>query len=160
MTPWLHELDLAVPSLAVVPRLRFLVIRHARGFSDFAQAVELENVAWQISMGKLKLYMTFVQLMMTLRVAQPSEFEKLCKPSDSTQDRLSEINMQRNQLLAKIHALKFTCPEVPETAESYRACPKCRGTDLQAIEKQTRSADEGGTVFYTCNNVKCGFTFR
>ncbi len=160
MAPWLHELDQAVPSLAVVPRLRFLVITKARTFNAFEQAVALENVAWQMSMGKLKLYMTFVQQLLTSRATDAVAFEGICRPADGTQAHLSAINMQRNQLLAQIHALKFTCPDVPETAESYRSCPKCRGTDLQAVEKQTRSADEAGTVFYTCNNPKCGKTFR
>lgn len=37
-----------------------------------------------------------------------------------------------------------------------RQCPKCQHKKMTYTTRQTRSADEGQTVFYTC--LKCGFT--
>ncbi|KAK2147378.1 hypothetical protein LSH36_556g02006 [Paralvinella palmiformis] len=36
-----------------------------------------------------------------------------------------------------------------------RRCPKCDNEGMTYATRQTRSADEGQTVFYTCS--KCGF---
>ena len=36
-----------------------------------------------------------------------------------------------------------------------RKCPKCPSEEMMFTTRQTRSADEGQTVFYTC--VDCGF---
>ncbi len=155
---WLDELQQAVPALAVVPHLRMLTIK--RLSVPFKDAQALEKILWQLSMGRLKLYIGFVQQLMANGPCTPAELEALCRPADSAQMHLTHINQQRNALMSRIHSMKFTCPEVPETTESYRSCPKCRGSDLQAVEKQTRSADEAGTVFYSCNNPKCNHTFR
>lgn len=158
MAPWLDELQQAVPALAVVPQLRVLTIKHIP--VPFEDARALERHLWQLSLGRLKLYVSFVQQLLADGPCTPAELELRCRPADTAQLHLTHINQQRNALMARIHGMKFTCPEVPETTESYRSCPKCRGSDLQAVEKQTRSADEAGTVFYSCNNPKCGHTFR
>lgn len=158
MAPWLDELQSAVPALAVLPQLRALTIKHIP--VPFEQGQILERHLWQLSLGRLKLYVSFVQQLLADGPCTPEELEIRCRPADTAQLHLTHINQQRNALMARIHGMKFTCPEVPETTESYRSCPKCRGTDLQAVERQTRSADEAGTVFYSCNNTKCGHMFR
>ena len=158
MAPWLDELQQSIPALAVVPHLRFLTIQNIP--VAFDEAKILERIIWQLSMGRLKLYVTFVQELLAGGPCSPEELEARCRIADGAQLHLSHINQQRNALMARIHGMKFSCAAVPETMESYRSCPKCRGTDLQAVEKQTRSADEAGTVFYSCNNSKCGHTFR
>ena len=158
MAPWLDELHQSIPALAVSPHLRVLTIKSIP--VPFDEARNLERIAWQLSMGRLKLYVGFIQELLASGPCSAEELETRCRSADSAQNHLSHINQQRNALMARIHGMKFACPEVPETTESYRSCPKCRGTDLQAVEKQTRSADEAGTVFYSCNNAKCGHTFR
>jgi DNA-directed RNA polymerase subunit M len=37
-------------------------------------------------------------------------------------------------------------------------CPKCKHTEAEAWQEQTRSADEPSTSFFRC--VKCRFTWR
>lgn len=37
-------------------------------------------------------------------------------------------------------------------------CKRCKSDDIIKDEKQTKSADEGMTGFYTCN--KCGFSWK
>jgi DNA-directed RNA polymerase subunit M/transcription elongation factor TFIIS len=159
---WVQELQNAIPTLAVVPHLRFLTIQHlrARGTS-FTNAVALETMALQNSLGKMKLYISFVQNLMTAPPdIVPVEFDSQCRRADDTQQALSVINIKRDDLIARLTAQVFKCPEVPEANESHRSCPKCKCNELQAIEKQTRGADESGTVFYSCTNKKCGYTFR
>ena len=37
-------------------------------------------------------------------------------------------------------------------------CPKCKHSEAEAWQEQTRSADEPSTSFFRC--VKCGYTWR
>ena len=37
-------------------------------------------------------------------------------------------------------------------------CPKCHSKNVNVKTKQTRSADEGATNFYTC--IDCGYVWR
>ncbi len=39
-----------------------------------------------------------------------------------------------------------------------RICPKCKHSEAEAWQEQTRSADEPSTSFFRC--VKCKFTWR
>lgn len=142
VNPWLYELEQAVPALAVVPKLRVLVIHHLLQKWSAADAVALEAVALHATIGKLKLYMTFVQyLLATPKVLTVEDFALHCHSADRTQTLLSDINIQRDNLLQRLHEQKFSCPEVPEASNSQRACPQCGCTDLLGITKQTRSAD-------------------
>jgi DNA-directed RNA polymerase subunit M/transcription elongation factor TFIIS len=43
--------------------------------------------------------------------------------------------------------------------ESAFKCEKC-GHQVKIVQAQTRSADEGMTIFITCKNVKCGHRTR
>ena len=43
-----------------------------------------------------------------------------------------------------------------ETGNDGLCCPKCKYTKITIIPKQTRSADEGMTIFCACNNPSCG----
>lgn len=45
-----------------------------------------------------------------------------------------------------------------EGLEGLGVCKKCKSTKLYRIGKQTRSADEGETVFFSC--TQCGFEWR
>jgi DNA-directed RNA polymerase subunit M/transcription elongation factor TFIIS len=48
---------------------------------------------------------------------------------------------------------------IDQVYESLEHCPKC-GSKATWEQKQTRSADEGCTVFWKCTNAKCGKTWR
>lgn len=37
-------------------------------------------------------------------------------------------------------------------------CPTCQSDNINLVQKQTRSGDEGATNFYTC--LDCGFRWR
>ncbi len=39
-------------------------------------------------------------------------------------------------------------------------CPKCKGNRVHMKEIQTRSADEGATIFFKCADPKCGKTWK
>ena len=43
--------------------------------------------------------------------------------------------------------------------ESAFKCDKC-GHQVKIVQAQTRSADEGMTIFITCKNIKCGYRTR
>ena len=41
-------------------------------------------------------------------------------------------------------------------SKSESRCKKCGGADVQYFSLQLRRADENQTIFFTCNNTKCG----
>ena len=158
---WLRELEQAAPSLCVVPHQRVHVIQTLarRGYAG-EDAVAAEHAAMQSSFGRLKLYMTFVQRILAAPVLPLAEVQHLCRSADGSQSQLSLINIKRDALLARLREARFECPEVPETTDSSRRCPVCKGTDLRTLARQTRGADEGQTIFYLCANPKCNKEFR
>ena len=158
---WLQELRQAAPSLCVFPHQRAHVIRALidKGYPD-DDAMGAEHAAMQHSLGRLKLYMTFVQRIMFEPVLLPTDVEHLCRSADSSQSQLSTINIKRDALLTRLREARFECPEVPETTDSSRRCPVCKGTDLRTLARQTRGADEGQTIFFVCANPKCNKEFR
>lgn len=46
--------------------------------------------------------------------------------------------------------------EVSTEAKTNQTCPKCGRTEVRFSAVQLRSADEGSTIFYTCD---CGFKY-
>jgi DNA-directed RNA polymerase I subunit RPA12 len=50
-------------------------------------------------------------------------------------------------------SLRFGSPQIDES------CPKCGRQEMTFTTAQLRSADEGQTIFYKCNNKHCGHTF-
>lgn len=49
--------------------------------------------------------------------------------------------------------------DVYDSYDSLEKCPKC-GSKASWEQKQTRSADEGCTVFWKCSNAGCAKTWR
>ena len=144
-----------------MPHQRVHTIQHLkrRGYAG-EEAAHFENVAMTNAAGKLKMYISLVQQLMALPKQTPLSVEALCRSADTSQSQLSSINIKRDALIRRLREAKFECLEVPETKESSRRCPHCGCTDLKALARQTRGADEGQTIFFICNNSKCGKEFR
>lgn len=157
----MHELQMAAPCLTVLPhqRVKTMHCLQERGYSG-TESMQAEGVAMVHAAGKLKLYISFVQELLHFPAKTIEEVEAHCRKGDVAQAQLSTINIRRDTLLKRLRAFKFECPEVPETKESSRKCPVCKCDDLKVTARQTRSADEGQTIFYVCNNPKCGKEFR
>lgn len=158
-SPWQTELLNAVPPLVVRPKLRATMVQHLtrRGAAD---AVALEAVASRASLGRFRLYVVFIE---KLADALPTVevFERMCCAADTAQDTLSEVNVRRDALVAQITDARLQPPEdVPEASESSRRCPKCGSSDLLTTARQTRGGDEAQTIFFICDNKKCGHNFR
>lgn len=152
--PWDHELVSAVPRLTVEPRQRVRVIQHLH---DANRDPAFEVMAAKSANGRLKIYMSLVQWLFAHPNISLNAFDQRCRQADQAQTHLSEINARRDNILERLRTMKFVCPEVPETTESSRKC-KCGSTDLLTTARQTRSADEGQTVFFIC--CECGTQFR
>lgn len=51
----------------------------------------------------------------------------------------------------------LTAEDRETTATIQRRCPKCGRSEMRFYTQQLRSADEGSTVFFTC---ECGFKYE
>ncbi|XP_032836742.1 DNA-directed RNA polymerase I subunit RPA12 [Petromyzon marinus] len=81
----------------------------------------------------------------------------------------SPVNASALEKVATLSVVKFNNPEGAGQGDEdavqsrgeltgptvERRCPRCGGESMAYHTRQTRSADEGQTVFYTC--VKCRF---
>jgi DNA-directed RNA polymerase subunit M/transcription elongation factor TFIIS len=47
-----------------------------------------------------------------------------------------------------------------DMVESGIPCPKCKEQKVTMVTKQTRSADEPMTIFYTCFNARCNYQWH
>lgn len=118
-------------------------------------AAILEDIMYTQSGGLPRVYMTFTEDLLTSRdlVSVDALFSH-CRKADDSQAQLSALNAQREAIIAEIASCKL------EVADSYRKCPKCGCRKLGVDERQTRSADEETTKFYTCLREECGYRFR
>jgi DNA-directed RNA polymerase subunit M/transcription elongation factor TFIIS len=167
-TPWITELVTLQPKgrpgpppLLVRPAMRHLVIRdlQQRG-SSFDTAMVLERVAFDAAANQLRVYMTLITDL--TRITPPlsaSAFANHCCRGDTAQDHLGKVNGDRDALVRELSAMQFSS-SVPEASAAHRRCPGCGGGDLLTQARQTRSADEGLTVFYVCQAKGCGKMFR
>ncbi len=83
-------------------------------------------------------------------------------------DWLSKNYTKREEILTASPLLKTSREKVEEEIEFSRGkkaiikravkCAKCGSTNIDSQELQTRSADEGTTVFYNCRN--CGNSWK
>ena len=56
-------------------------------------------------------------------------------------------------------AASFLTKGVQASKSIYR-CRKCKGTNVESTEVQTRSCDEAATIVCCCKNVACGYSWR
>ncbi len=156
-SPWDTELRAAAPALTVRPHQRWWVLDHLRRRG--VDPVPYEAAAHRAAGGRLRLYITFVEKLMDADPAPAlPQYDEWCRTADCTQTVLSAINRKRDSLLSDLHTMRFRCDEVPEASQSSRQCPDCKSTDLMAYGRQTRSADEGQTIFYVC--LQCRKDFK
>lgn len=167
-TPWITELVTlqskgrpGPPPLLVRPSMRHLVIKDLkhRG-APFADATALERIAFDAAANQLRVYMTLVTDLTRIDpLMSPVLFADHCCRGDTAQDHLGRVNGDRDALIGELSAMKFVS-SVPEASAAHRRCPACGGGDLLTQSRQTRSADEGVTVFYVCQAKGCGKMFR
>lgn len=150
---WLTDIKNAIPSLAVLPHLRHRVIQHL--MSTNQNADKFEAVAYHYSAGQLRIYMSMIQYLLNMSRLSIKKFTHYCSHSDDAHDCLTNVSNGRNVLIKELTDMEFTCNDVPETRDSIRQCRVCHGSNLLTHARQTRSADEGQTIFFACNNKKC-----
>ncbi|KDQ17520.1 hypothetical protein BOTBODRAFT_53117 [Botryobasidium botryosum FD-172 SS1] len=78
-----------------------------------------------------------------------SSYENFEVTTRSHPDAFPSALRQKRTTQTKAHA------SVDIGTKSQEACPKCGHPESFYFEKQTRGADEGSTIFYTCANSKC-----
>lgn len=114
-----------------------------------AEAVELERGVASLSNGDVTAYMPILQHLERGGSAEAAAAAALAAPAPAPSAETAT--------LAKIHSMSFACTVAGATGGG-RLCPKCHSDDLLAEGRQTRSADEGQTVFWACK--ACGHSFR
>lgn len=158
--PWIEELQNSIPVLSVLPHLRVIVINYFKEKYSYIFAMQLESIAMHYAHGNLKCYKDFVTYARVNDISDINQYELFCCQPDSHHQQLSSINIKRDKLIFELTTSQFECPEITEISRITRKCPQCGCTKLQSYAKQTRGADEGQTIFYTCENPKCKKQFR
>ena len=119
-------------------RHRVLQLLHARGIS-----LELE-VSWYMQAGCTTSGSYDEQVYDQLHDQLP-----LTGSPVLAAEKAPEGERKQTKSLGQI----FQMPQVGSQDAMYR-CSKCKSTDISVVMRQTRSADEGASAFFTCNS--CG----
>ncbi|KAL0212209.1 hypothetical protein RCL1_005835 [Eukaryota sp. TZLM3-RCL] len=72
--------------------------------------------------------------------------------------------LQKSTVMSNLKPVSYNFDEDEESKQSQdvvisETCPKCGHDKMSFRTMQLRSVDEGSTVFYTCLNTKCKFTY-
>jgi len=67
---------------------------------------------------------------------------------------------QKMQACSSILANRDIFSDDTDSFKALMKCRLCKGDQITWIPKQTRSSDEGNTIFCTCNNPKCGAKWK
>lgn len=126
---------------------------------DHDAAVEMEKVVCVFCAGRLRWYLSVMQYVIATANTKQSA-------NDTIKGYLTEANTPpyidnggERDALTTLDGMTYRCTEAGCTTNGRR-CPKCQGTDIMSHGQQTRSADEGQTVFHQCNNERCKYKFK
>ena len=76
-------------------------------------------------------------------------------------ERIRTAEDERRRLFARMLQEKYDSLDAhPEEYKSSLACRRCKSTDVNWEQKQTRSADEGMSVYCTCSGCGHRWTMR
>ena len=141
----------------VFPTLRREVVNDLATKVPFRQAEALEREAHVFATGSMRWYVPVVQHL--IATAKRDTHDAVARYVELSNAPLPTIPDPVTDCVREIEAMRFKCT-VPGCDEGGRRCPKrgCGSNDLEGVGRQTRSMDEGQTVFFKCR--KCGEEFR
>lgn len=158
---WLCEFYTHLNTLRISPILRHEYRKEI--FKKFKKdPIDFENKVFQYSNNEFQIY---IKLFAQILKQSQKDFNKLYKQSEFELDddvdafeKQSE-HRQRTDILERLQNAEFKCDDIVESKKSTIRCKKC-GTigNNMLFDRQTRSADEGSTLFSECK--KCGFISR
>jgi DNA-directed RNA polymerase subunit M/transcription elongation factor TFIIS len=146
------ELSRVVGPRIVYPSQRMECIR------DLGNDWDIENEIYCFCNGEINWYIPAIQFAIAHegdrrnllqryvnqcnRVADPDPAEIEGEPADEVARRIRETRFEPVSI-------------DPTIGLTNKRCPVCKGRDLLPMPRQTCSADEGQTLFFSCNNPKC-----
>lgn len=72
----------------------------------------------------------------------------------------SKVFKKENQIVHLEEDFTLNPNASQDVVPGTEKCPKCKGNRVHMKEIQTRSADEGATLFFRCADPKCGKTWK
>lgn len=143
----------------VFPLTRREVINEIAYKVPVRQAEALEREAHAHATGKMQWYLPVVQHLLATAKRGVSAKRAVSEYIAVANAPPPDITDPVTECVHEIDAMQFKCT-VPGCDKGGRRCPKraCGSTDLEAVGRQTRSMDEGQTVFFKCR--KCGEKFK
>lgn len=143
----------------VFPLLRRDVVLDLATKVTVRKAEALEREAHAFATGKMQWYVPVVQHMIATATSRATAAKTVAEFVELANAPPPDIPDPVADCVRAIDKMRFKCT-VTGCDEGGRRCPKraCGSTDLEGVGRQTRSMDEGQTVFFKCR--KCGEEFK
>jgi DNA-directed RNA polymerase subunit M/transcription elongation factor TFIIS len=160
-TPFVQSIQQSVLNVTdelVFPTTRCNVVSALMRTMNGENAVAYEIAAHAFARGRIRSYSPCVQHMLSCPTRSPSDAVLAYVTEANT--LIEDVHDPETECVAAINALQFECT-VPDakSSEGDEHCPVCKRGNLEAHGQQTRSLDEGQTLFYKCSFAACGATF-